>query len=122
MQPKEETEILNIESLSTLAGSVTVVVAITNGLSYAFGWNARYLGLLVSFFISITSTIILDTLTGRTVLIAIFNTFIIYASSVGTASIISGSVGSSAQRLPSSKQKGESSVEEIGKRFWVNWY
>jgi hypothetical protein len=83
-------EFFGIQNFLTLGGAIVVVTVITNGLKYAFRLKPRYIALVVSFVVILLGTIIKKDLSLEAILLVIPNTFLLYISSVGLATVTSG--------------------------------
>jgi hypothetical protein len=114
-------EFFTATSLGTMGGATGATVAVTNGLKAAFGWNPKWLGLVVA------EVICLGTLaaTGSAGLggwiIAVLNGFLVFAAAAGATSAGNASlIGSNATPAPTGGSPG--SAETSLGRFWKPWF
>jgi hypothetical protein len=78
-------QLLNLATLSTIGGQVVATTAVTNGLSRAFNWQPRWLGLVVALLSCGTTTYLSSPGTGNDWFLAVLNAFVVYFASAGTS-------------------------------------
>ena len=117
MAPASGMRFLAPSELLTLSGAVTAVFFVTQGIRHAFGWNPRYLALLLSLLVAFAGVAVQDDHTPLAWAVALPNGFMIYATSVGFASM-------TGRRQKPKPETNVSSGEEIAGTtlFWVPWY
>lgn len=86
--------LLNRAELTNLGGAVTAVVLVANGLHYAFGWNPRWTGLIMSVATAATAASLNQHAIWQDWVLVVPNTFAIYLSAVGATGMIAPVVGS----------------------------
>ncbi len=106
-------EFFTLQSVGTLTGATGLCFVITNGLRTAFGFDPRWLGLLVAEIVALGGA----ALAGGTVLhyvLAVPNGFLIFSTAAGAASMTS----------PNTRATGE--IGFVGapspKRFLGGWF
>jgi len=108
--------------LGTVGGGATAVVVITQGLHYAFGWNPRYLGLLLSLLAAFFAVWVSDDHSAQAWIVAVPNAFIIYAAAAG----LSGMASTAGGRLGRARAESPPPTEEVEglgtRRFWTPWF
>ncbi len=121
------------QELTTQAGAVAAVVTITNAVHYAFGWNPRYFGLLLSVACATFGVTVSGDTSWQIWVTVLPNSFLIYAGSVGTTSMMaaayspdrtldSSNIPVSADAASIQPENGEF-VEEIPRQlFWSEWF
>ena len=112
-------KLLTPSELLTQSGAVTSVFFVTQGLRHALGMNPRYVALVLSLLLAFLGASFGGDYTLLAWLVAVPNAFIIYAASVGFASM-------TGQRRRSKPAGGNTptEVEETGggSRFWTSWF
>lgn len=78
-------QLLDLPTLATLGGQVLATTAVTNGLARAFNWQPRWLGLIVSLILSLTTGYLANQFSGSGLLLAILNAFVVYLAAAGTS-------------------------------------
>jgi hypothetical protein len=129
-------DFFGIQSFLTLGGATVIVTVITNGLKYAFRLKPRYIALVVSFIVILIGMIIKKELSVEPVLLAVPNTFLLYISSVGLATVSTGITGKSdtnrrhpqqpqrpIEEIPSEESPEMNNVINQQKMtFWAPWF
>ncbi|WP_316734422.1 hypothetical protein [Pedobacter aquatilis] len=84
-----------IGSMTTLAGSSTIIYIICGTLQRVFNWNPKWLALLLSLIFSFVIALGTNTFGSTAIkyLIAFVNGFMIYAAATGTNTVVAGSGG-----------------------------
>ena len=84
-------DFFTLGTFATLAGSVTITTFVTNGLFKAFGWSAKWLGLLVSLAVMAAGLFLCDKLNDpKADVIGFFNSFLVYISAAGVTEAAAG--------------------------------
>jgi hypothetical protein len=78
-------QLLDLPTLATLGGQVLATTAVTNGLARAFNWQPRWLGLIVSLTISLSTSYLASSFSGSGLFLAVLNAFVVYLASAGTS-------------------------------------
>jgi len=112
--------LLEPRALATYSGAVTTVFVITNGLHYAFGFEPRIVGLVVSIAVSIAGVLISDNHSYSQWAVCVPNGFLIYCAAVGVSSMTGSSTNSRRRR----RQRSGEQIEELlpANRFLRSWY
>lgn len=125
--PALKYDLLKSAEVLTLSGAITTVLVITQGLRYAFGWPAKYIGLIVSLLLALLGVWLSNDHSGQAWIVSIPNGFIIYLSAAGVGSMYEPR----RQRVSKRRAKAApSSIEEIGpaeelsnqRTFWGSWF
>jgi hypothetical protein len=108
MDPK----LLDGPELGTLGGAVMGTLVVTNGLSYAFGWQPRYVGIVVALLVSFLAAGMSSHSEWWIWPVACLNGFVIYTSAIGVSAV-----------QPKGSLQG-SAIEEVKhvRTFWPQWY
>jgi hypothetical protein len=84
-------DFFTVATFGTLLGSVTVTTFVTNGLFKAFGWKAKWLGLVVSFLVMLAALFLCDKITDpKADVVGFFNSFLVYISAAGVTEAAAG--------------------------------
>ena len=110
-----ESGILSPSDLGTLSGAVTIVYFTTQVLRYVFDVSSKVIGLVISLITSYSSLIVSNDYSLASLVIALPNSFIIYASAVGISRIAS-------QKLPINSESDPIEEGEPRKNFFSSWY
>lgn len=78
-------QLLDLPTLATLGGQVLATTAVTNGLARAFNWQPRWLGLIVSLILSLTTSYLANQFAGSGLFLAVLNAFVVYLAAAGTS-------------------------------------
>jgi hypothetical protein len=116
-------KLLTVHELETLAGAVTAVFFITQGLRFSFGLKPKYVGLFVSFLVAAAGVWVSADHSTAAWIISIPNAFVIFASATGTATMAEAGLSSLPQR---SQGRSDRKTEEVktpsARRFWGSWF
>lgn len=102
-----------LESLATLAGATVATVLITNVLQSITKLNPKWIGFITAMVISFIGVIFSESPEPVNYVMAFFNGFLIYASSVGGMQIIG---------TPVEQPDPTIHVEKPRRRFLNKWY
>ncbi len=104
-------QLFTLESLLSMGGASLGVTLVGNTAQYIFGWNPRWLGLVVAFAIAGLGAATKSTMTWVDGVIAFFQGLQIFAAAVGIASITgAGTTGDRTRSLESRRSR---------KSFWI---
>lgn len=124
-------ELLTIDDVLTLSGAILAVTVITNGINYAFRLPSKYVALVFSFLMALTSAILTGNVLWPSIIVTIANTFLIYVGAVGISTVAHNSSSEQRRKATSMKENiVEPNLEEIpnvlemtdSKIFWSNWF
>ena len=107
--------LLTARELCTLGGAVGAVVVMTNGLHYAFGLTPKYVGLILSFLVSLFIASVGSNTNWTTWALAIPNAFLIYCSAAGVSVLPAGSKSEV-------QSTGEAEELILSRKIWPNWF
>jgi hypothetical protein len=116
--------LLSPADLTSLGGSTIIVVAISNGLQYALGWNPKIVALVASFAVAGVGVAASEPQSGTAWFLGFANAFVIYCSSVGVA-VMGNALAHSKARRRADRGRQAPQVEEVGAaqaKFWVHWF
>jgi zinc transporter ZupT len=110
---------LGPEQFATVGGCVMIVFLVTNGISYAFGWAPRYLGLLLALLTTLIGVAIREGHGGLVDwLMAIPNGFLVYAGAAGVA----GMTSPDHRRRKPTAAHGPEEIPPETRRFLQDWF
>src|SRR5437762_3452829 len=116
-------KLLTVHELETLAGAVTAVFFITQGLRFCFGLKPKYVGLFVSLLVVAAGVWVSADHSTSAWIIAIPNAFVIFASATGTATMAEAGLSNLPHR---SEVRSDHRIEEVkapaARRFWGAWF
>lgn len=78
------------QMLATVAGATAATVLIVDVARAAFGFSARWLALVVAAVVSLAVWVVVGDYTVNTGLLALLNTFVVYAAATGSQAVIGG--------------------------------
>ena len=113
------------ESILTFTGATGATFVICNGVQRAFGYNPKWLGLVIAICISILGVYNLDTSSTVDYVLAFINGFLIYCTAAGATeqlgqSANSGSAQPSSQASPPTTQSTPRPAEK--RAFLSSWF
>jgi Na+/melibiose symporter-like transporter len=103
-------DFFTMESMLTLSGATGAVFVITNGLHKAFGYNPRWLGLVVALVVTVAGVFFSNGPSSQ-YFVALVNGFLIYATAGGATSVLA----SSDRNIADSQALGE-------RKFLSRWW
>lgn len=111
-------EFFTIQSMLTLTGATTATLVIANSLQHAFGYNPKWLALLIALLLSILGTYFTG---GEAVdyFVGLVNGFLIYSSTLGLTIMTNGTTAAATARTM--KAQGESNASESKRKFFTPW-
>ncbi|RPI18637.1 MAG: hypothetical protein EHM58_04840 [Ignavibacteriae bacterium] len=118
------TQFFTVDSMLTLTGAAGAVYLICNGMQNALNFNPKWLGLVLSLFLSfagIFNVINNDNtihLTFLSIVVGLVNGFLIFATASGGNSLTSTSQGS---KPPGKEGIAESKPGESKRSFFTSW-
>jgi hypothetical protein len=104
-------KLLTVHELETLAGAVTAVFFVTQGLRFCFGLKPKYVGLFVSFLVAAAGVWVSADHSTAAWIIAIPNAFVIFASATGTATMAEAGLSSRPQQRSETTQPDHAIVD-----------
>lgn len=107
-------QLFTLDSLLTMGGASLAVTLVGNTFRYIFGWNPRWLGLIIALGIAGLGVATKSTVTWVDGVVAFFQGLQIFAAAVGIASITNaGTSGDGTRGLE---------LRLNMKSFWISWF
>ncbi len=78
-------QLLDLTALGTIGGLTLATTAVTNGLWRSFGWQPRWLGLVVSLVICVATAFFAGNVAPVSIFLAVLNAFVVYLAAAGTS-------------------------------------
>jgi len=115
-------EFFTLESILTLSGAATATYVISNSIQYAFNFNPKWLALVLAQLIALFG-VYQSNGSGSDYLIGVINGFLIYATTVGVATLVSGNNTSPQTSRESPATAAAPGLDDQKKRtFFTPWF
>ena len=116
-------QLLDLTALGTIGGLTLATTAVTNGLWRSFGWQPRWLGLVVSLVICVATAVFAGNIAPVNLFLAVLNAFVVYlaaAGSSGAGAAIQGGQG----QAPANEGRELPGTEDdaVGRKFLRSWF
>lgn len=116
-------QLLDLTALGTIGGLTLATTAVTNGLWRSFGWQPRWLGLVVSLVICVATAVFTGNIAAVNLFLAVVNGFVVYLAAAGTSGAGAAIQGSKAQAHSDEGQELPGMGDEPADRqFLRSWF